>query len=106
VALMHRGRVLAFEEPGRFSGLFQGLLFELRCESLFRAARVLASDETLDSVQGFGDRIHVAGRGSESRVVSRIRTVLAREKIRVESVSRIPAGIEDVFVDLIRRQGS
>ncbi|MBN1894795.1 ABC transporter ATP-binding protein [bacterium] len=106
VALLNRGRILATEAPGRFSGFFGGLLFELRCEALFRAVKALRSDEKFDSVQGFGDRIHVAGRGSETGLVSRIRSVLAREKIQVESLSRIPAGIEDVFVDLIRRQDS
>lgn len=106
VALLHRGRILAIGEPGSFSGLFSGQLFELKCEALFRAVKALSSDEEFDSVQGFGDRIHISGRGSENILIPRIRSILSREKIRVESLSRISAGIEDVFVDLIRRQDS
>lgn len=102
IALIHRGGVLAEDEPGRIVDLFPHQLYEIRGSDPRTAARLLQEwNETID-VQRFGDSLHLSvGRAAavDEEVIGRR---LAEAGIGFESVRQIRAGVEDTFVELMK----
>jgi ABC-2 type transport system ATP-binding protein len=102
VGFMHHGELLLLKEPGRIPADFKGVLIELYCQNTVKAARRLAGQNHIDSVQIFGDKIHISGK-NEEMVKIRIETVLRQQEIQIEEMKAIPAGLDDVFVQLINK---
>jgi ABC-2 type transport system ATP-binding protein len=106
VVLMHRGRTLHASEPDTLPSLFRNTLLEVVCEKRAAAVRVLEGVEGIDAAQAFGDRLHVSGKGTAGSLIRRARQVLGDAGIPVQSAVQIRPGIEDVFVELLRDEGS
>ncbi len=101
VAFINNGRVLVQEKPQDIPGLFHGHLFELRCKNTVNVAKLFQAKQGIDSVQIFGDRLHVSGAdatGVEKTIIS----VLKKENIADYSLKTVSASIEDVFVDFMK----
>ena len=61
----------------------------------------------VEDVQAFGDRAHVrVGAAAQAVTVDRIRAALRARGIGVVSVRPVAATLEDVFIDLISRDGA
>ena len=101
VAFIHNGRILTMEKPQDIPGLFHGHLFELRCKNAVNVAKLFQAKQGIDSVQIFGDRLHVSGEDI-SEMEKTIKSLLEMESISDYTLRPIPANIEDVFVDLMK----
>ncbi len=99
VAFMYGGRIMLTGRPYEIAGSYRKSLLEVRCRDHVQAARLLDGEKRLDSIQLFGDRIHVAGDASAEALEKIIRKRLGSGGIRPESIRSIKAGIEDIFVD-------
>jgi ABC-2 type transport system ATP-binding protein len=106
VALVHRGRLLAVDDPQTLRRAFPGRLLELLARPRRRAAEVLGRQKGVDGVETFGERLHVATSAAteaEARdLVSRLLRTLAAEGVQVEAERGIEPRLEDVFISLIR----
>jgi ABC-2 type transport system ATP-binding protein len=102
VALIHKGKILMTAEPGDLPKRFKRTLIELKSDQNFHAAKILTKNDQFDSVQSFGDRVHVSGRESVGKMSKNIKESLEKKSISIISIKRIDAGIEDVFIELLK----
>lgn len=101
VAFIHNGRILAHEKPQDIPDLFHGQLLELNCKNTVYVAKLFQAKPGIDSVQIFGDRLHVSGKDI-NKMEKTITSLLEMENISDYSLKPIAASIEDVFVDLMK----
>ncbi len=102
VAFIHQGKTLIVTEPEHIPQLYQKTLLEIKCDKNVQAAKILSSSGKFDSVQTFGDRIHLSGGQPIEEVRSLVKNLLSAENIQILSIQKISANIEDVFVELLK----
>ncbi len=101
VAFIHKGRILAVERPKDIPGLYTRVLYELVCKNFVQAARRLEGQDDIESVQIFGDRVHISGH-DEEKIRSTVKKIMKDSGLEQYTFTKITANIEDVFVDLMR----
>jgi len=101
VAFIHKGKILTVESPKDIPGMFSGVLYEIKCEDFVRAARQLKGKGDIESVQIFGDRLHVSG-SNEEKIRDIVKKGMKDSDIEQFTLTKITASIEDVFVDLMQ----
>ena len=107
VALLHEGRLLAIDRPGRLQAALAGQLLEVLVDLPRPPVDLLAAVDGVVDVQPFGDRAHVrVARGATDRTVHAIEAALTERRIRPISIRPIVASLEDVFIDLIGAAGT
>lgn len=97
VALITEGRVLADDEPGKLQAATSGTLIEVVAEPPRRALEVARGAIGAESVQLFGDRLHV--RVSAEAEAEPVRRALASAGVAVSSWRTIKPTLEDVFIE-------
>jgi ABC-2 type transport system ATP-binding protein len=102
VALLHGGRLLALDRPGRLQAALGGELLEVTVDLPRPPLELLASLPCVSDVQSFGDRAHVRlAAGAAAAGARAIEAALSGHGIRVVAIRPIAASLEDVFIDLI-----
>ena len=102
VVLMHQGRVLADAPPAELRNLLPGVIVEVAAHPRTLVTDALAGVPGVVNVQPFAARFHVRLAATEG-AADRIRKALERAGATVEEVRVIPAGLEDTFLHLTRR---
>lgn len=103
VTLVHKGRILHTAEPKAIPLLFRHTLLEMTCENNVRAARTLSESGRFETVQSYGDRIHVSGTGSVEQLSKCVEEALSAKDLHVGRMKPVRPSIEDVFVELLKR---
>ncbi len=104
VALLHEGRLLAVDDPTRLRQAYPGEIFEVVADPLAQAVARMSAHPDVADAQVFGERMHVRVRGRAGEVArdwleaTLVSGGLARVRVR-----RVPASLEDVFIDRIRQ---
>ncbi|MGE0448565.1 MAG: ABC transporter ATP-binding protein [Vicinamibacterales bacterium] len=98
VALLHEGRLLAFDAPDRLRAAMPGSLLEVIAADRRSAARVLQTVPDVASVQTFGERMHVQLRQADPGAVDRIESALGAAGIGASTIRQVQPSLEDVFV--------
>jgi ABC-2 type transport system ATP-binding protein len=99
IALLHEGKVLALDQPGRLRTGLPGILFEVVVASPREALDKLAAHRDIASVQVFGDRLHVWIDRPDQRVAENILNNAAQAAgVAPTSVRPIIPSLEDVFI--------
>jgi ABC-2 type transport system ATP-binding protein len=108
VALMHDGRLLAFDEPRALQSGFAGVVVEIRARPLREAARALRGDPLVSQVELFGNRVHVIVSGGSApdggeprRIADGLGAALRDGGIEVDSCESVLPSLEDVFISSI-----
>ena len=102
VAFIHQGRLLTVAPPADIPKLYRKGLIEVRSGDNLAAARALRAGGRFESVQVFGDRIHLSASGDSAELERSVRTILERAGIPLDAAEPVEAGIEDVFVELLK----
>jgi len=102
VVLMHQGRVLADAPPAELRNLLPGVIVEVAAHPRTLVTDALAGVPGVVNVQPFAARFHVRLAATEG-AADRIRKALEGAGATVEEVRVIPAGLEDTFLHLTRR---
>ncbi len=100
VALLHDGRLIACDAPGRLRAGLPGKMYELVAHPQRRALAALQRALPQAAPYVFGERLHLRlpeGDGDEDAW----RAALAREDVQLETVRPIAPSLEDVFVALL-----
>lgn len=100
VALLHEGRLIACDVPGRLRAGLPGKMYELVARPQRRALAALQRALPQAAPYVFGERLHLRlpeGSGDEGEW----RAALAREHVQLETVRPIAPSLEDVFVALL-----
>jgi ABC-2 type transport system ATP-binding protein len=99
VVLLHEGRVLACDEPGRLRASAAGTWFEVVAGDLRAAVAALRVADGAGRVQIFGDRIHVSmDAGDPDTGAQRLRGALQRAGLDAAEVRRIVPSLEDIYI--------
>jgi len=99
IAMLHEGRLLALDEPGRLRQSLPGHWFEVVVDPRLAAARLPASAEAGLQTFGFGDRIHAwlaAPHAAQAR--TELDRALDAAGLTPASVRAIAPSLEDVFI--------
>lgn len=100
VALLHDGRLIACDVPGRLRAGLPGKMYELVAHPQRRALAALQRALPQAAPYVFGERLHLRlpeGGGDAGEW----RAALAREHVQLETVRPIAPSLEDVFVALL-----
>jgi ABC-2 type transport system ATP-binding protein len=103
VGLMHQGRLLVAESPQALKEAFAGELLELRTPDLRAARRILTGQPYLRQVLAMGDRIVLTVDRAEE-AVGLIEQTLRDAGVTAVTISETEPGLEDLFVQIMRRQ--
>lgn len=104
VAMLHEGRIIAFDAPTALREALPGEVLEVIADQPDRVVEVLASAPGVADVQLFGERAHVRARPGDAHPGGTIRALLERAGLREVSVRPVPASLEDVFIARIAGQ--
>jgi ABC-2 type transport system ATP-binding protein len=104
VAFMHKGRILALDQPADLTRYFPHALYEITSPDPRALVSYFQNQTTVKSVQIFGDRLHVSfEREMDAADISSLK---ARAPATIESFKKVPPSIEDTFLELMRKQES
>jgi ABC-2 type transport system ATP-binding protein len=107
IALLHEGRVLAMDEPGRLRGSLPGTVFEVMTADPREALDRLAGRPGLSGVQVFGDRLHVWLRDADATAAAeRLRHIAESAALTTTGLRPIVPSLEDVFINLLDPDGT
>ena len=99
IALLHEGKLLALDQPGRLRAGLAGTLFELVVASPREALDQLAGARDIASAQVFGDRLHVWIDRPDRRASEDILTsALQASGLIASSIRPVVPSLEDVFI--------
>lgn len=99
IVLLHEGRVLALDQPGRLRQSLSGTLFEVMVPQARDALGRLSTQPAIASAQVFGDRLHVWIDHADRGAAQDLLTAAARHAGIVPSAIRpIVPSLEDVFI--------
>ena len=98
VALLHEGRVLALDEPGRLRALMPGRMVEVMAGSTPRLLDIVRRMPGVDDAQMFGERVHVRLRDADEEAVQRFVAAMQGTPLARAAVRPVPPSLEDVFI--------
>jgi ABC-2 type transport system ATP-binding protein len=105
VALLHEGRLVALDTPANLRAALPGTVVEVVAFDRDRATSVLEQLPGVVDVQLFGERAHVriatdAPLGDPQRLASALQSA----GLAIESIRRVPASLEDVFIARVAKE--
>ena len=105
VALLHEGALLALDAPSTLRASLPGAILEVVAFDRDRATAVLQSSIGVADVQLFGEKAHVrVEAGAPLADPDRLADALRSAGVAVESVRRVPASLEDVFIARVAKE--
>jgi len=102
VAFMHKGRLLAVDDPRRITQRFPYTLYEVLAPNPHELLPYFRSATPSKAVRMFGDRLHVSFEAPLS--AEEISRIVAKAPLRIEGFERIEPGIEDTFLELMKSE--
>jgi ABC-2 type transport system ATP-binding protein len=107
IVLLHEGKVLALDQPGRLRQSLAGTLFEVVVPDSRDAVDRLSSQPGIGSAQVFGDRLHVWIDRQDAPSAQRMLEQGTRTAgVAASSIRRIVPSLEDVFIAKLRTSPS
>jgi ABC-2 type transport system ATP-binding protein len=103
VGFMKAGRLVVEDTPKALRARLESRIIELRGEPLMALRQIAEDQETIESVQTFGDRIHLRVREGDSRVTIRKmqQAVEGHPEAILQKIEPIAPSLEDVFIALL-----
>ncbi len=104
VALLNRGRLIALDAPAALRNAMTAPLLEIRTDDAPRTLAAIRHLPELQDVSLYARRVHAVARDLGPAVAA-IRATLDAAGIPLQRLEQITPSLEDVFVDLVRREG-
>ncbi len=105
VALLYEGRLVALDTPAALRAALAGIVMEVIAPDRDRATSVLERLPGIVDVQLFGERAHVRiAADAPLSDAQHLTSALQAAGIEVESVRRVPASLEDVFIARVAKE--
>ncbi|MFQ5824762.1 MAG: ABC transporter ATP-binding protein [bacterium] len=102
VAFMYNGHLLALDKPDQLHKLFPFYLYEITTAEIRSVVSYFQNVLDVKSVQIFGDRLHVSFvQALDDRKISQIQY---NSPIQITSIKKLQPGIEDTFLELMKKQ--
>lgn len=101
VGFMKNGKIIAEDTPSNLRSLLNGRILELRGSPLNTLRHAAHTDEDVEDVQAFGDRLHIRVRDDKAKqVLRRLKSSIKAAGGHVEELRMVPPALEDVFIAL------
>jgi ABC-type multidrug transport system ATPase subunit len=100
VAFMHKGRLLAMDEPKAITRNFTDALYEVVTAAPQLVRPYFQKQASCKSVQVFGDRLHVSFGSPLSK--EKIKSIVTLSPQPISEMQKIEPGIEDTFMELMK----
>jgi ABC-2 type transport system ATP-binding protein len=105
VALLHEGQLVALDTPAHLRASLPGIVMEVIAVDRDRATSVLERLPGVLDVQLFGERAHARfADGAPLGIPAELTSALTRAGVDVESIRRVPASLEDVFIARVAKE--
>jgi ABC-2 type transport system ATP-binding protein len=99
IALLHEGKVLALDQPGRLRTSLAGTLFEVIVPAAREALDKLTGRPGIASAQVFGDRLHIwIDRDDRDQARAELASAVQAAGVTATTVRPIVPSLEDVFI--------
>ena len=98
LALLHKGRILALDNPEALQQGFEGEVLEVRVDRPREARERLLGHPAVRRAALFGDRLHLTV-GSAEADGPAITEALRQAGFEVQGVRSVPPSLEDVFIE-------
>ena len=98
IALLHEGKVLALDQPGRLRAGLSGTMFEVVVSEPREALDKITAQPDIASAQVFGDRLHVWIDRDLATAQSIIARAATAAGIHASSMRPVVPSLEDVFI--------
>ncbi len=102
VAFMHKGKILTVGKPGELVKFYPYSLLEVWAEKIIEAVSVLQNFDNIKNIQIFGDKLHLAF-PLNHKPETELRQFLEKQGYHNIRIKLIPAGIEDIFIELMKQ---
>ena len=103
IALFQQGRILSIDTPDRVAGSYNKKLWAVHADEKYTLIESLKSRSEIDSVNTFGDSVHITT--TDNRLDKSALILFLKERLSGEiTVSQIAPTIEDCFLRLMRKQ--
>jgi ABC-2 type transport system ATP-binding protein len=101
IGFMRKGKLITEGPPSEIRALLTGRVVELRGSPLQKMRELASSEESVEDVHAFGDRLHLRVQKDQAEaVVKRLRTTLPAAGVSLIEVRAVPPVLEDVFIAL------
>lgn len=101
VGFMREGKIIAEGTPSELQELLSDRILELRGKPIQLLRNIARSDEAVEDVQAFGNRLHVrVGKDKAQEVLDRLKTNIQSEGGNVTNLRLVSPNLEDVFIAL------
>ena len=101
MGFMKDGRIIAEDTPSNLRARLNNRVLELRGAPIGLLRHVAHSDQDVEDVQAFGDRLHLrVGKDKAQDVLGRLTSEIQSEGGQVDALRLIPPVLEDVFIAL------
>jgi ABC-2 type transport system ATP-binding protein len=105
IMLIHNGRLIAGGSPQELKTQgFETPVLEVECDRLIEALEILQKEPWAIETIVFGPNLHVRVK-QETEGEQQIRQVLGSKGILVSKVSKIMPSLQDVFIELVEKEG-
>jgi ABC-2 type transport system ATP-binding protein len=102
VGFMKDGRLVVEDKPSSLRQRMAGRIIEVRGAPLPTLRQAAEGQESIESVQTFGDRLHLRVQSGDSRlVIDQLTRAAAARGAQIDRIQVIPTGLEDVFIALL-----
>ncbi len=99
IGFMHHARIVVEGTPEQLSSGLNGRILELIGSPLSILRRLAVADEDVESVQMFGDNLHIRVKeGCSEQVQKRLQKDITAKGYRLSRLRVIPPQLEDVFI--------
>lgn len=100
VALVHKGRLIAFDTPSRLKAMVAGRVIEIRSTTAGAVSRVLRGHPLVESLELFGETLHALVSNADT-VLPALSSALAVAGVTGASMQPVEPSFEDAFVWLL-----
>jgi ABC-2 type transport system ATP-binding protein len=102
VGFMKDGKLVIQDTPKALRAQLDGCILELRGEPIKQLRILVSADDDVESVQAFGDRLHLRVRaGSSQKVISRLKKSITGSEAVIQQIQVVNPQLEDVFIALL-----
>ena len=101
VGFMQHGRLVVEDHPQALRDRLDGRILEVRGQPLKQLRVLAAADPDVESVQTFGDRLHLRVRPGQIKAASKRIKQASKAQANLTSIEQVPAQLEDVFIALL-----
>ncbi len=102
VGFMKDGQLIAEDHPQALRQKLEGRIIEIRGKPLRSLRVIAAANERVQSVQAFGDRLHLRIQAGKSRpVIRELKKAVRGQGAEITSIEIVRPNLEDVFIALL-----